>query len=130
MSVDEHEAHPDGARWRRKGLVWAWPITESIEWVTPRGDHLFGSVGDWYVVSEDGSMRTVSDSAFTQSYTHIEKQVYRRTGEIRARQVFVRTPVPTLEGSAHAEPGDWVATDALGNRWPIPAEVFATLYGR
>lgn len=129
MSESPARQHnPDGDPYERTGIAWAWALTKDAEWETPRGDQLTGKAGDWWVVAEDGSSRTVAADVFGAAYAQIERQVYRRIGTIRARQAQGRERVESLEGAAHAEPGDWIATDPSGNRWPIPAEVFAELY--
>lgn len=120
--------HSDGDQYQRVGIAWAWQLAKDATWETPRGDQLTGRSGDWWVVAEDGSSRTVAAKVFGDNYAQIERQVYRRIGHIRARQATRRERVESLEGAAHAEPGDWIATDPAGNRWPIPADVFAALY--
>lgn len=128
IEAEEEPPHPDGAEYQRVGLAWAWPLESDVKWETPRGDILTGSVGDWWVVSEDGASRTVAPEAFAATYTSLGGQVYRRIGTIRARQVRETERVETLEGPAHAMPRDWIATSPRGERWPIPAEQFLSLY--
>jgi hypothetical protein len=36
--------------------------------------------------------------------------------------------VPTLEGGHVVTPGDWIATGAQGEHWPIKPDIFAATY--
>lgn len=126
--VESLYPHPDGDEYARIGTAWAWPLDREFVWETPRGDMLRGAAGDWWVVTEDGTTRTVSPETFEASYEPQGGQVYRRKGRIRGRQVDTPELVETLEGPARAERKDWVATSPRGDRWPITAERFAELY--
>lgn len=120
--------HPDGAEFTRTGFAWAWRLTEATQWTTLHGDVLTGEPGDWWVVTEDGTVRTVKPEFFELSYSQVRDQLYRRTGTIRARRVAEPETVETSEGSAGAAPGDWIATGESGERWPIESARFTELY--
>lgn len=118
-----------GRRWfTRRGRAWAWRLEEPFEWTSPRGGHLRGQAGDWWVITEDGSWRTVTPDSFAATYVQVEAQEYRRVGVVTARQTTEREAVATQEGEAFADPGDWIVTDADGAMWPVSPEKFAEGY--
>lgn len=120
--------HPDGSAWERIGLVTARRLEYARAWRTATGDLLHALPGDWWVVSDDGVSRSVAPAAFDVSYRQISGHVYRRTGRISARMAISAETVATREGEAQAMPGDWIATDAEGNCWPISPGEFARSY--
>ena len=116
------------ARYRRVGEVWAWQLQKPREWQTDNGDVLRGKPGDWWVVSPDSAFRTVAASVFADDYAHVAEQVYRRRGEVTARQVVEKEQVDSLEGVSTALPGDWIVIDDVGNSWAVPDAVFRRGY--
>lgn len=122
------EASGGARRFRRRGRAWAWQLEKAFDWETPRGDRLQGSPGDWWVITEDGSSRTVKPRSFAATYAQIKDQEYRRAGVVTARQATEPEIVQTQEGEATAAPGDWIVTDADGASWPVPPETFAAGY--
>ena len=124
----EPEADSSPRRFARRGRVWAWPLDEAFDWNGPRGHRLHAQAGDWWVVGEDGSSRTVDPGSFAETYEQVAAQEYRRVGIVTAQEASVRQTVPTREGDPVAEPGDWIVTDAHGATWPVPRAVFEALY--
>jgi hypothetical protein len=117
-----------GPRYRRRGEVRATRLTRPTAWRTQTGETLRAAPGDWWVVGEDGSRRTVAGNEFPRLYEHVAGDRYRRVGTVHARRVTSEEIVTTLEGEARALPGMWVITDATGDRWPVPDEVFRDGY--
>lgn len=115
-------------RFRRAGEVWAWRLRAPREWRTESGDLLRGEAGDWWVVSPDGAFRSVSPAEFPKLYEQVSDQVYRRLGEVSARQVTEVEQLTSLEGEQTAQPGDWIVTDDRGNSWPVSDAVFRAGY--
>lgn len=123
----ERKAEPQ--RYRRRGRAWAWPLTAPHTWRTGRGDRLVARAGDWWVITEDGSPRSVSPAAFAATYQHVAGPEFARIGTVTARQVRQRETVTTREGMATAEVGDWLVSDDEGHTWPVSGRVFDQLYG-
>lgn len=119
---------PAPRRFVRRGRVWAWLLDEPFDWNSPRGHRLRAQAGDWWVVGEDGSSRTVDPESFVETYEPVAAQEYRRVGVVTAYEATTRQTVPTREGDPVAEPGDWIVTDARGITWPVSRAVFETLY--
>lgn len=114
-------------RFRRTGTVWAWRLAEVREWQNSNGDSLRAEPGDWWVVSPDGRQRSVASDVFADLYVQVDGQLYRRSGEVTARRVHAWENVMTLEGAAHAKPGDWIVSDAASS-WPVPDTDFRAGY--
>lgn len=119
---------PQPRRFKRSGRAWAWQLDAPFEWRTPRGDILLGQSGDWWVIDEHGSARTVAGDSFAATYQQVDAQEYARVGVVTAWQAIESQVVATHEGEASAAPGDWIVTDAYGSRWPVPQEEFDWLY--
>jgi hypothetical protein len=117
-----------GKPFRRRGEVRATRIGEATTWRTETGETMLAAAGDWWVEGDDGSCRTVASGEFARLYEPVRGDRYRRVGTVRARQVAVEETVATLEGPARALPGMWVVTDAGGNTWPVPDDVFRAGY--
>lgn len=117
-----------GRKFQRKGEVQARQLSEPVDWTTERGDVLHGELGDWWVTSPDGAVRTVAAADFAETYAHIEGDRYQRFGVFQARRAVEVEVIPTPEGTATAHPGDWVVTDPNGNSWPVPDPVFRAGY--
>src|SRR5690606_10981535 len=101
-----------------------------FEWKTSNGDTLRAMAGDWLVVSDDGSERTVAEDVFEALYEPVGPDRYRGRGRVTARRCAERTAVSTREGEATAEPGDWLLTGAHWDSWPVPDDQFRRHYVR
>jgi len=124
---------PDGgpaaaAGFRRVGEVDAERLVAEKAWRNASGDELVAAVGDWLVVDELGIERTIRDAEFQASHMPLDGSRWRRTGSVRAWQVSEATVVRTIEGSAVARPGDWIAQGCHGERWPVEQDQFTRSY--
>lgn len=126
--AEETDAIAGPRRFKRRGRAWAWKLDEDFDWSSPRDQALKGRAGDWWVIGEDGSSRTVDPESFAATHEQVEAQEYRRIGIVTAVRVAEHQVVPTREGDAVAEPGDWMVTDDRGTTWPVPATVFEVLH--
>jgi hypothetical protein len=124
---------PDGgpagaASFERSGEVRAERLTASLNWRTAAGDELSARAGDWLVVDEFGTERTVKHREFLASHRSVNGNRWERTGAVMAWQVTEPTMVRTLEGRAVAQPGYWIVQGPLGERWPVPDDQFRRTY--
>lgn len=119
-----------GTFWR-VGKVHAERLTAPRSWTTANDDMLQAQVGDWWVWSTDSEKsdgRSVKPDAFARTYKLIDDDLYQRTGSMYVEQVMELTKVQTAEGTACAEPHDWVVTDDDGATWTVPETAFEDLY--
>ncbi|MFT4215174.1 MAG: hypothetical protein QM622_10420 [Microbacterium sp.] len=115
-------------RYQRVGQAWAWRLDDARSWRTEGGDVLHAAAGDWWVITPDGSTRSVAAAEFPQLYEHIDEQVYRRIGEVTALQLRESVDITTLEGAEVGRVGDWLVTDDSGNSWAVPDTQFRRSY--
>ncbi len=47
---------------------------------------------------------------------------------VKAYQTDKPLNIETLEGTMHANPGDWIITGPDGERWPVKREIFEKTY--
>ncbi|MGC5170155.1 RyR domain-containing protein [Microbacterium sp. DT81.1] len=114
-------------RYRRLGEVTAELLTNGWTWETARGSTMEAHRGDWRV--HDGErMWSVRAPEFEATYEPAGEGRWRRRGVVRAMQARTTTIVQTLEGTARAEPGDWVVEGQGGERWVVPSEHFQRTY--
>ena len=73
-------------------------------------------------------MRTVTDPEFQASHEPVGNGQWRRVGTFRAWQVTEPVRLRTKEGSATADPGDWVVESPAGERWPVSEQQFERTY--
>ena len=112
----------------RRGEVTATVLTEDWRWQTRSGDWMTAHAGDYQVSNEQGHAWSVEPSIFSQSYTHVEGDRWRRTGRVWAQPALEGELVITLEGPALAKPGDWMMKGAAGEQWLTSAEHFLANY--
>lgn len=113
----------------RTTVVRARRLAAPHEWTTGRGDRLSAEEGDW-LLSSDDSEWTVADDVFRSTYEQNPDGTWTKTTPIRAVRVSAPTVVHTLEGDAVAAPGDWVAENPSGERWPITHRYLMSNYSR
>ncbi|HMR47757.1 MAG TPA: NAD(P)-dependent oxidoreductase [Arachnia sp.] len=121
---------PAEGRFWRIGEVHAERLTEPRSWTAAGGEELHAEAGDWWVTSLDPEQpdgRSVRPEAFARTYAPLDGDRYERVGSVHARQVMERERVETHEGTAYAEPRDWVIRDGEAT-WPVSEESFKTLY--
>jgi hypothetical protein len=115
-------------RVQRVGEVRATPGEENWQWSTTSGEQLRGKAGDWRVTGPEGNSWSVTPEIFAQTYTHIEGDRWRRTGEAVARVAVEGEVIESLEGPQTAHRGEWVIKGTAGELWVISAENFAQTY--
>lgn len=103
-------------------------IDAARTWTTERGSTLSAASGDWLVTGVDGRVWSIDDGSFKATYRWLEGDRYVPRGRVRALQLGRAVVVPTREGPARAEPGDWLVADARGASWPIGDDWFRTHY--
>jgi hypothetical protein len=119
--------------YERTGAVVATRLTKRASWVAESGEELVSESGDWWVTDEDGANgRGVAPDAFARTYVADPETPgrYLRVGRVAAHPAVGGEIVHTLEGEEHANPGEWIVVDELGNSWPVPAAQFAAGYRR
>jgi hypothetical protein len=116
------------ASFERVGVVFARRLAARLHWTLPSGEQLLGDAGDWHVVDDSGTARTVSDSEFRSSHSRLDDRRWQRVGVFRAWQVAEAVVLRTKEGSATARPGDWVVEGPGGERWPVSDRQFRRSY--
>ncbi|MCE1180257.1 MAG: PGDYG domain-containing protein [Micrococcales bacterium] len=114
--------------YRRLGAVRARQLADPVEWVTSAGDRLAGRRGDWLVETSDGHRHTVDPDVFRETYRRRPDGRWDRIGTVSAQRARRATAVDTLEGRAHARPGDWILTGSRGERWPVSDAHFRAAY--
>jgi hypothetical protein len=115
-------------RYRRRGEVTAEKRPTEWTWRTSAGERMRAEAGDWAVIDDAGRERSVAADLFESTYEQTGLHRYRRVGIVLATQATCRQIIPTLEGGAVAEEGDWIIQGQAGERWPVPAEHFEKTY--
>ncbi len=112
---------------RRSGEVSAERVDEAWTWTTSTGSAMQALPGDWRV--RDGAREwSVRPPEFADMYEPAGDGRWRRRGSVRATRVEQPQTVQTLEGSAHAEDGDWIVEGENGERWVVPDAHFRQAY--
>lgn len=115
-------------RYRRRGVVTAEQRAERWTWTTDSGEVMTAEPGDWAVIDDTGRERSVSAAIFESTHEKVGPHHYRRTGTVLARPARPGEVIGTLEGSAVAQPGDWIVQGENREQWPTPSVHFATTY--
>jgi hypothetical protein len=119
---------PTAASFERVGVVTAQRLAAGLHWALPSGEELLGDAGDWRVVDDAGTVRTVTDSEFRSSHSKLADGRWARIGVFRAWPARETLVIRTKEGSATARPGDWVVEGPGGERWPVSDGQFRRSY--
>ncbi len=114
----------------RRGEVRARRLDQDWRWQTGSGAWLQARAGDYRVSNGQGGDWSVVAAIFAATYTHIEGDRWRRTGEVQAQPAVAGELVVSLEGPATAAEGDWVIRGAAGEQWLTSAEHFTASYER
>jgi hypothetical protein len=117
-------------RFRRRGEVTAVRRDEAWAWTTSDGDVLQGEAGDWEVIGENGTSRSVSASIFERTHEPLGGDRWRRVGEVRGRRARPGEVVHSLEGDLTARPGQWVLHGVAGEEWLVSDEHLDESYDR
>ena len=119
---------PTAASFERVGVVSARRLAAGLHWALPSGEELLGGAGDWRVVDDAGTVRTVTDVEFRSSHSQLDDGRWERIGVFRAWPAPETVVIRTKEGSATARPGDWVVEGPGGERWPVSDGQFRRSY--
>jgi hypothetical protein len=119
---------PTAASFERVGVVSARRLAAGLLWALPSGEELLGDAGDWRVVDDAGTVRTVTDVEFRSSHSQLDDGRWERIGVFRAWPARETVVIRTKEGSATARPGDWVVEGPGGERWPVRDGQFRRSY--
>jgi hypothetical protein len=123
-----YRSKPVWQSFRRVGTVSAEQRSTPWTWTSNSGDTMQAAADDWAVGDTDIALWSVRDDIFRATYEHVEGDVWRRTGVVRARPARDGETIETLEGPELAVAGDWVVKGNRGEQWPVSAEQFATQY--
>jgi hypothetical protein len=93
--------HPTGVKEAKQ-------LESKMEWYSARGSCLQAQAGDWQISDGLGNQWTVANEVFLRSYRQRPDGKYEKLGQVRAVQATKHIDVPTWEGSAVANQGDWV----------------------
>jgi hypothetical protein len=115
-------------RYRRRGEVIAEKRPNEWTWSTAAGECMRAEAGDWAVIDNAGQERSVAADVFESTYEQTGRHRYRRVGIVLAKRASCRQIIPTLEGDAVAEEGDWIIQGQAGERWPVTDEHFENTY--
>lgn len=115
-------------RYRRLGEVTAEKRDHSWTWRTDAGEVMIAQPGDWAVMDDAGSERSVAAGVFESTHEKMAEDRYRRSGTVLARRTTGQETVSTLEGDVVANAGDWVVQGAQGEQWPVPDPQFRASY--
>ena len=88
---------------------------------------LSAAAGDWLVT--DGTEEwTVAPGVFARSYRPLPDGRFVKVAPVRAARLDRTAEVPTLEGVARAEAGDWVLCGVDGELWTVTDTFFRAHY--
>ena len=113
--------------YRSRLIVTAERLTEKMTWQTGSESNLTAQPGDW-LVSDGVSSWTVAADVFAATYRELCNGRFTKTAVVTARQLPAKATIPTLEGPATAEAGDWVVCNPGGDAWPVPLDEFERRY--
>lgn len=113
--------------YRSTAVVGAVRLDASRTWHTDRGSELSADPGDW-VLTDGATEWTVDDAVFRSTYRRRPDGRFEKHGVVRAVRVDRAVAVPTLEGTAAAEAGDWVLSGSSGDLWPVTDVYFRGHY--
>jgi hypothetical protein len=114
-------------RYRSSAVVRATRLMQPRTWRTDRGRELCGAAGDW-LLSDGSAEWTVAADVFDRTYRPLPDGRYAKDASVHAARTSHRVDVPTLEGAARAEPGDWVLRGVDGELWTVTDDYFRTHY--
>jgi hypothetical protein len=115
-------------RYRRRGEVTAEQRPTEWTWSTRDGQRMRAEADDWAVIDDAGRERSVAADVFESTYEQVGPHRYRRVGIVLAKRAARQQIIPTLEGDAVAEHGDWIVKGQGGETWPVPADEFEKTY--
>jgi hypothetical protein len=127
MAAEPADLLRGARRYRSTATVHATRLTEAHTWQTARGSDLTGRAGDWRVT--DGVEEwTVEAGIFARTYRQLPDGRYAKDATVDAVRTERPLDVPTLEGVARAEAGDWVLRSDDGELWTVTDAYFRSAY--
>jgi hypothetical protein len=115
-------------QFRRTGTVEAEQRDQPWSWTSASGRPMHAGDGDWSVRGPSGDSWSVRDDIFRATHQHIDGNVWRRCGLVKARQARGDEVIETLEGPVPARAGDWIVQGPQGEQWPVRPEIFTKQY--
>lgn len=112
----------------RCGEVSAVRAGEGWTWTNEAGGQMQAEAGDWRVTSDDGRSWSVLPDIFARTYTAVDGDRWRRTGQAHARPAVAGETITSIEGLQVARDGDWVIQGAKGEQWVTSGTHFAANY--
>jgi hypothetical protein len=122
------EALRTAPTYRATGRVQARRLGSRRDWSTERGSELSAVAGSWELTDGTGRVWTVADEVFRDTYARRPDGSYTKVARVRAVRLRAPCAVPTLEGEARAEAGDWLLQNPGGDAWPVTDEYFRNHY--
>lgn len=115
------------SRYRSTAVVHATRLARPHAWRTGRGSALSARAGDWLIT--DGVQEwTVEADIFARTYRRLPDGRFAKDAPVDAVRTDRPLDVPTLEGVARAEAGDWVLRGVDGELWPVSDAYFRSTY--
>ncbi len=121
-------SRPIWQQFRRTGTVEAEQRSRPWSWTSLSGQPMRAAAGDWSVRGPSGDRWSVRDDIFRAAHEHVDGNIWRRCGLVKARRARGDEVIETLEGPASARAGDWVVRGPGGEQWPVRSEVFSAQY--
>jgi hypothetical protein len=121
-------SRPMWQQFRRIGTVVAEQHSEPWSWTSASGHSMQAGPGDWEVRGPNGDSWSVRDDIFRSTHQHVDGNIWRRCGLVKARQARGDEVIETLEGPLSAEAGDWIVQGQQGEQWPVRPDVFRKQY--
>jgi hypothetical protein len=114
-------------RYRSTAVVRATRLSEPSTWRTDRGSSMSAHAGAWRVT--DGVEEwTVEADIFARTYDRLPDGRFAKHATVDAVRTDQARDVPTLEGVARAEAGDWILRGAEGELWTVTDSYFRAHY--
>lgn len=114
-------------RYRPTAVVRATRLASPRVWRTARGSALSAAAGDW-LVTDGAEEWTVAPDIFRRTYRRLADGRFVKQEPVRAARLDRSAEVPTLEGVARAEAGDWVLCGVDGELWTVTDTFFRAHY--
>src|SRR5689334_4616541 len=127
MSATPAELMRTARRYSSTSVVRATRLDAPCTWQTDRGSELSGRAGAWRVT--DGADEwTVAADIFARTYRRQPDGRFAKAATVEAARTDRPLEVPTREGVARAESGDWVLRGVDGELWTVTDAYFRSAY--
>jgi hypothetical protein len=114
-------------RYRSTAVVRATRLARPYTWRTARGSALSARAGDWRL-SDGVEEWTVEADIFARTYRRLPDGRFTKDAPVDAARTDRPLDVPTCEGVARAEAGDWVLRGVDGELWTVTDAYFRSTY--